>query len=86
MSATETRTTIDREVHALLARKGRSDRTVRDSDHLLRDVGFDSLDVAELVTRLELALGVDPFAEGATARDYGEFVAVYRDAVRDRRG
>lgn len=74
------RASIDREVNALLARKGRPPRALKDGDHLLRDVGLDSLDVAELVTRLELALGTDPFAEGATARDYAEFVALYRAA------
>lgn len=33
-------------------------------DHLMNDLGFDSLDLAELTVRCEQAFGVDVFADG----------------------
>lgn len=75
------RDTIDAVVNTILEKKGREPRELRDHEHLVTDVGLDSLDIAELVTRLEMQLGVDPFALGATAADYGEFVRVYEQAV-----
>lgn len=38
--------------------------SLRDGDHLRRDLGFDSLDLAELTVRLEERYGVDVFADG----------------------
>ncbi len=37
---------------------------IRAEDHLRRDLGFDSLDLAELTVRLEERFGVDVFADG----------------------
>ncbi|MCC5807653.1 MAG: acyl carrier protein [Opitutales bacterium] len=37
---------------------------IRGGDHLRRDLGFDSLDLAELTVRLEERFGVDVFADG----------------------
>ncbi|MET1255399.1 acyl carrier protein [Aliikangiella maris] len=39
---------------------------VQPSTNLLNDLGFASLDIAQLVAMLEKELGVDPFANGAT--------------------
>ncbi len=37
---------------------------IRAGDHLRRDLGFDSLDLAELTVRLEERFAVDVFADG----------------------
>jgi hypothetical protein len=58
-----------------------------DDQPLLR-TGLDSLGYAVVVTRLEMALGYDPFVlmeEPVYPRTLGEFVAIY-DKYRDRAG
>jgi acyl carrier protein len=56
------------------------------SDELpLLDSGLDSLCFAILVSRLESALGVDPFSENTDAPfpvNVGEFVRFYENAVQ----
>jgi hypothetical protein len=49
----------------------------------LLDSGLDSLCFAIAVTRLEIALGVDPFSasdDAAFPRTFGEFVSFYENA------
>jgi hypothetical protein len=51
----------------------------------LLDSGLDSLCFAIAVTRLELALGVDPFSaaeDAAFPRTFGEFVSFYENAEK----
>lgn len=74
---------IDAVVNAMLEKKGLPARELREHEHLVTDVGLDSLDIAELVTRLEMQFDVDPFALGAGAEDYGAFVRIYADAVAE---
>jgi acyl carrier protein len=53
-------------------------------DLLLLDSGLDSLGIAVLVTRLEDALGVDPFNEPEVTRPpvtLGDFIRLYENAV-----
>lgn len=53
---------------------------VFDDTTVLLESGLDSLGFAVLVTRLELALGYDPFSlmtEPVYPRTFGEFVAIY---------
>jgi hypothetical protein len=56
------------------------------SDELpLLDSGLDSLCFAILVSRLESALGVDPFSESEDAPfpvNVGEFIRLYENAVQ----
>jgi acyl carrier protein len=56
------------------------------SDELpLLDSGLDSLCFAILVSRLEIALGVDPFSENTDAPfpvTLGEFIRFYENAVQ----
>ena len=56
------------------------------SDSLvLLDSGLDSLGIAVLVTRLEDALGLDPFTESEITSPpvtLGEFIRVYEDAAK----
>jgi len=39
---------------------------VSDSSELVNDLGFQSLDIAQLIAMLEVKLDVDPFSNGAT--------------------
>lgn len=60
---------------------GRSPPPLSEATVLL-DTGLDSLGFAIVVTRLEMALGYDPFTlapEPFYPRTYGEFLAFYRD-------
>jgi acyl carrier protein len=55
-------------------------RALTDSDGLHEDLGFASLDVAQLIAVLEMELGVDPFARGASLEEIGtvgKLVALY---------
>jgi acyl carrier protein len=56
------------------------------SDELpLMDLGLDSLCFAIIVTRLETALGVDPFSENEDAAfpvKLGEFIHFYENALQ----
>lgn len=69
-------------VRSILAQK----KTARDIDdlsenmNLIGDIGLNSLDMAQLVTSLELEFGVDPFSDGVTVADLqtvGNIVRVY---------
>jgi hypothetical protein len=54
-------------------------------DMPLRDTGLDSLGFAILVSRLEMALGVDPFSETTDAPfpvNLGDFVRLYENAAQ----
>jgi acyl carrier protein len=69
-----------------LARRVQPSRTDIAAHHTLTgDLGFVSLDVAELVAILEGELGIDPFALGATIADIrtvGDLVRAYSDTMR----
>jgi acyl carrier protein len=54
-------------------------------DLTLFDSGLDSLSFAIVVTRLEIALGVDPFSEDENASfpvTFGDFVRSYENAQK----
>ena len=64
----------------ILAQNRRDPRSLEDSDSLVNDLGFASLDVAQLIAVLEMDLGVDPFARGASLSEIstvGKLVALY---------
>lgn len=59
---------------------------IDDSSEIVKDLGFTSLDVAELVAVLEMELDVDPFSDGVSlmeVRTYGDFCAVYEKAFQE---
>ncbi len=75
--------TVRTELTSLLAEDG-STFVHLDDDDGLADLGVDSLALAVLVTRLEDALGVDPFEEfqhSRLPRTVGELVALYTAAA-----
>jgi acyl carrier protein len=59
--------------------------TIRDDHLLTAELGFDSLDLAQLVAMLERSLGVDPFATKSirAIRTVAELCAVYRQSCTD---
>lgn len=61
-------------------RNGYKPVELKDEFGIVRDLGFSSLDVAELIALLEMELDVDPFAEGVSIMDIhtiGELHEVY---------
>ncbi|HEV2371988.1 MAG TPA: phosphopantetheine-binding protein [Streptosporangiaceae bacterium] len=82
MKSTEdaVRDLIRQELTALLTEAGVTEIPLLADDDVLLDTGLDSLGFVVLVTRLEDALGYDPFTEMAEAvypLTLGEFVQVY---------
>lgn len=74
------RTAVLDELRATLVDDGKPVPVLEDGTVLL-DTGLDSLGFAVLVTRLEDALGYDPFTDLEDAvypRTVGEFVSVYQ--------
>jgi acyl carrier protein len=56
---------------------------IEDSSELVNDLGFTSLDVAELVAVLEMELDYDPFSKGVSllnVRTVADFYEVYSKA------
>jgi len=73
-------------IEEIMANNGRTG-VVEDSSEIIRDLGFTSLDVAELVAVLEMDLEVDPFSDGVLLMEvlnYGDFCAVYEKACQEK--
>jgi len=51
------------EIRQLLEERGEPAVTLSDGDNLAGDLGFSSLDLAQLVAQLEQRIGEDPFTE-----------------------
>jgi acyl carrier protein len=51
------------EIRQLLEERGEPAMTLSDGDNLAADLGFSSLDLAQLVAQLEQRIGEDPFME-----------------------
>lgn len=83
MKATETIREAIREIMANNGREG----GIEEASEIVKDLGFTSLDVAELVAVLEMELDVDPFSNGVSlmeVRTYGDFCAVYEKACQGK--
>lgn len=57
---------LQRLICALQQQQGYRQIEVHSGTHLTRDLGFTSLDIAQLIAMLEDELGIEPFANGAT--------------------
>jgi acyl carrier protein len=55
---------------------------IRPEQSLSADLGFESLDLAQVVAELEVRLGLDPFARHAASRvrTAGDLAALYEEA------
>jgi acyl carrier protein len=76
------KTTIKDAIEEIMRNNGRT-APIAESAQIVKDLGFTSLDVAELIAVLEMELDVDPFSGGASLMDvrtYGDFCAVYEKA------
>jgi acyl carrier protein len=72
-------TTIEEEISSLLAYSMDDEVSVAPDDNLY-DLGLNSLTLARLIVALEMAFGVDPFAEQhviADIRTVGDLASVY---------
>ena len=81
------------EIRQLLEERAEPVATVSDMDKLAADLGFSSLDLAQLVAQLEQRVGEDPFAELVpitsvrTVRDLVDaYMALTRVEVEKRSG
>ena len=72
---------VHEELRRLLVERDRPPGVIEASSRLGLDLGFESLDLALLVARLEVATGLDPFAEDVaitSIRTVGDVVSAYR--------
>lgn len=72
---------VHSELRRLLVERDRPPGVIEGSSRLGLDLGFESLDLALLVARLEVATGLDPFAEDVaitSIRTVGDVVSAYR--------
>lgn len=78
-------TELNQILNTVLRHKGRPEVTAVEEGAALRgDLGFDSLDLAELTVRIEERFGVDVFADGIVHR-WGEVCErVQRHLSRER--
>jgi len=56
---------------------------------IVNDLGFASLDVAQMIATFEMELGVDPFQEGVSLMDVvtiGDIYNVYQEYVDKKQG
>jgi acyl carrier protein len=52
-------------INVVLKNRGKSEiQNITENSHLRNDIGFDSLDLAELTVRIEAAYNVDIFEDG----------------------
>ena len=80
---------INDKVNAVLrdiqSRNGYKAVELKDEFRIVSDLGFSSLDVAELIALLEMEVGVDPFAQGVSIMDVhtiGTLHEVYATALK----
>jgi acyl carrier protein len=72
---------VHSELRQLLVERDRPPSVIEASSRLGPDLGFESLDLALLVARLEVATGLDPFVEDVaitSIRTVGDVVSAYR--------
>jgi acyl carrier protein len=56
---------IENAIKQILDQKSYKAPEIKDELRIIEDLGFSSLDIAQLIAYLEMELGVDPFSEGA---------------------
>lgn len=76
---------IQEQIHTILAEQSRNVRRLSVKDKLSDTLGLSSLDLATLISELELALDADPFAElipVTSIRTVGDLVRAYQLALQ----
>lgn len=82
----QVRETIRAAIEEIMANNNRTG-VIEDTSAIVGDLGFVSLDVAELIAVLEMELDVDPFTDGVSLMDvrtFGDFCTVYEKAYAAR--
>lgn len=88
MDEASTRNTILRVIEDIQEQNAFGSISLKDELKIVDDLGFASLDVAQLVATLELELGVDPFSAGVAIVDVvtiGDLCEVYVNAGKSGR-
>lgn len=83
----EVREKILEEITDIQKHSERGDQPVNDDSQIVQDLGFTSLDVAELIANLEMEFDVDPFSNGVSlmkVRTFGDFCRVYQEAFQEK--
>jgi acyl carrier protein len=65
------RETIENAIKSIQEQQSYRKVELRDDLRLTKDLGFSSLDIAQLIALLELELEVDPFSQGFSISDIG---------------
>lgn len=76
---------VHEQIYAILKEQSRSVESISATDKLSDTLGLSSLDLATLVSELELALDADPFAElipVTSIRTVGDLVQAYQQALQ----
>lgn len=77
-------TVVEEQIHSILREKSRPVRKLSPADTLSDTLGLSSLDLAILVSEMELAFDADPFAKLVpitSVRTVGDLVHAYRLAL-----
>ena len=73
----DARSTVVDAIRAVVEQREEADLTIAPESKLQEDLGFDSLELAELSAALEEDLGSDPYSQGLAPQTVGELVAFY---------
>ncbi|WP_159084029.1 acyl carrier protein [Saccharobesus litoralis] len=80
--------TVQQTIYSVLReiqeRNGYPLKEINEEVKVVKNLGFSSLDVAELVAVLEMEFGIDPFSQGVSIMEVhsvGELIAVYQNAL-----
>jgi acyl carrier protein len=82
------RDTINNVIEEIQEQEAYRPVALNESLRIVNDLGFKSLDVAQLIASLELELGIDPFAQGVSIKDVvtiGDLCKVYHDCLENNR-
>lgn len=71
------RQTINAVMADILSQGVRAGHQIQETDSIAKDLGFTSLDVAQLIATLEMELGVDPFSQGAPISEVNTVAKLY---------
>ena len=83
-----TQEVIDTALKSIQDQQGYRALELKPDYRVVKDLGFSSLDVAQLIAELEMELEVDPFSEGVSIMDVstiGDLYRVYQESL-DRKG
>ncbi|MCX8131434.1 MAG: acyl carrier protein [Clostridia bacterium] len=77
----QTEKIIKNVIQEILEQKPYKVTEIKDEQRLIEDLGFSSLDIAQLIAHLEIELDADPFSQGAlisSVRTVKSLIEVYQ--------